>query len=138
TGVAVVQARAAERERLRAERRFADVRRLASSFLFEFHDAIQDLPGSTAARELVVRKALEYLDGLAAEAGDSGDGHSGDRGLLAELAQAYQRVGDVQGMPYRASLGHTEDALRSYEKALALRRRLIADEPSAELRLAAA
>jgi non-specific serine/threonine protein kinase/serine/threonine-protein kinase len=132
TAVAVQQARIAERQRLRAERRFADVRRLASSFLFEFHDAIQDLPGSTRARELVVRKALEYLDGLAAEAG-------GDRGLLAELAGAYQRVGDVQGMPYRASLGHTGDALHSYEKALALRERLLHEQPgNPEYRLARA
>ena len=132
TGIAVQQARVAERQRLRAERRFADVRRLASSFLFEFHDAIQDLPGSTRARELVVRKALEYLDSLAAEAG-------GDRGLLAELAGAYQRVGDVQGMPYRASLGHTGDALHSYEKALALRERLLHEQPgNPEYRLARA
>jgi len=132
TGIAVQQARIAERQRLRAERRFADVRRLASSFLFEFHDAIQDLPGSTRARELVVRKALEYLDSLAAEAG-------GDRGLLAELAGAYQRVGDVQGMPYRASLGHTGDALHSFEKALALRERLLHEQPgNPEYRLARA
>src|SRR6185369_6482258 len=132
TGIAVQQARSAERQRLRAERRFADVRRLATSFLFEFHDAIQDLPGSTRARELVVRKALEYLDSLAAEAG-------GDRGLLAELAGAYQRVGDVQGMPYRASLGHTGDALHSFEKALALRERLLHEQPgNPEYRLARA
>jgi len=132
TGIAVQQARSAERQRLRAERRFADVRRLASSFLFEFHDAIQDLPGSTRARELVVRKALEYLDSLAAEAGT-------DRGLLAELAGAYQRIGDVQGMPYRASLGHTGDALHSFEKALALRERLLHEQPgNPEYRLARA
>jgi non-specific serine/threonine protein kinase/serine/threonine-protein kinase len=132
TAAAVRQAQVAERQRARAERRFGDVRRLANSFLFEFHDAIQDLPGSTAARELVVRKALEYLDGLAAEAGS-------DRGLLAELAQAYQRVGDVQGMPYRASLGHSEDALHSYEKALALRQRLLHEQPAnPEYRLARA
>jgi tetratricopeptide (TPR) repeat protein len=131
TAAAVRQARVAEAQRMRAERRFADVRRLATSFLFEFHDAIQDLPGSTAARELVVKKALEYLDGLSAEAG-------GDRGLLAELAQAYQRVGDVQGMPYRASLGHTDDALRSYEKALAINERLVREGPDPAARLARA
>ncbi|MEO8505772.1 MAG: protein kinase [Acidobacteriota bacterium] len=125
TGVAVEQARVARRH-------FAEVRRLANSFLFEFHDAIQDLPGATAARELVVRKALEYLDGLASEAG-------GDQDLLGELAEAYQRVGDVQGMPYRSSLGHTEDALRSYEKALALRGSMLQRQPSdPDLRLAKA
>ena len=59
------QARVAQRQRVeadaqraRAERRFADVRRLANSFLFEFHDAIAPLPGSTPARKLVVGKAL--------------------------------------------------------------------------------
>ena len=60
------QARIAESERARAERRFGDVRKLANSFVFEFHDAIEDLPGATPARQLVVKKGLEYLDGLAA------------------------------------------------------------------------
>ena len=50
------QARIARVERARAERRFNDVRQLANSFLFEFHDAIAVLPGSTKAQELVVRQ----------------------------------------------------------------------------------
>jgi hypothetical protein len=54
-------------EQRKAQRRFNDVRELANSFLFEFHDAIKDLPGSTPARELVTNKALEYLDRLAAK-----------------------------------------------------------------------
>ncbi len=137
--VAVQQARLAKRQRLRAEQRFADVRQLANSFLFEFHDAIQDLPGSTAARELVVRKALEYLDRLALEPQGNGGETGADRGLLTELATAYQRVGDVQGMPYRASLGHTDDALRSYEKARTLLQGLLAEQPADHgLRLARA
>ena len=41
------QSQIAETQRQRAERRFADVRKLAGSFLFEFHDAIKYLPGST-------------------------------------------------------------------------------------------
>ncbi|MGC9952509.1 MAG: serine/threonine-protein kinase, partial [Bryobacteraceae bacterium] len=36
-----------------AARRFEDVRRLAHSFLFDVHDSIQDLPGSTPARALI-------------------------------------------------------------------------------------
>src|SRR5262249_39357611 len=55
------QAHIARMERAEAELRFNDVRRLANSFLFEFHDAIENLPGSTPARELVVKRALEYL-----------------------------------------------------------------------------
>jgi len=64
----VREARIAEANRRRAEARFNDVRKLANSFLFEFDDAIRNLPGSTPARSLVVKRALEYLDGLAGEA----------------------------------------------------------------------
>jgi non-specific serine/threonine protein kinase/serine/threonine-protein kinase len=115
------QARVARAERARAERRFADVRRLATSFLFEFHDAIATLPGSTKPRMLVVSKALEYLDSLAAEAGD-------DRDLQKELATAYDRVGDVQGNPGAANLGDIDGAIKSYQKAQAIRRALVAGE----------
>jgi eukaryotic-like serine/threonine-protein kinase len=94
-----------------AEHRFAQVRALAGSFVFEIHDAIAPLPGSTPARELLVRRALVYLDGLAAEASDEAD-------LQMELARAYLKIGDVQGLPYQANLGDTKGALASYRKAL--------------------
>jgi len=110
-GSTIWQARIADQERSRAERRFADVRHLAGTFLFEFHDAIRDLPGSTPARELVVERALEYLDKLVVESED-------DPSLQLELAEAYRRVGDVQGNPTNANLGRTQDALESYRKAL--------------------
>lgn len=108
------QAQIAQVERVKAERRFNDVRKLANSFMFEFHDQIKNLPGSTPARKLLVSKALEYLDSLAKES-------SNDMSLQAELATAYQKVGDVQGNPYYANLGDTTGALRSYRKALAIR-----------------
>jgi non-specific serine/threonine protein kinase/serine/threonine-protein kinase len=111
------QARIAHVNQARAERRFNDVRRLADSFLFEFHDAIRDLPGSTKAREMVVARALEYLDGLSADA-------QPDPSLQRELAVAYQRLGDIQGGPGNGNLGDTKGALASYEKAHALRRAL--------------
>jgi eukaryotic-like serine/threonine-protein kinase len=121
--VAIVrQQRIAEAHRARAEARFADVRRLANGFLFEFEQAIQDLPGSTPARQLVVQKGLEYLDGLAREA-------SGDPVLQAELATAYQKVGDVQGNPFGANLGDTAGALASYRKEVAIRQVLVAASP---------
>jgi non-specific serine/threonine protein kinase/serine/threonine-protein kinase len=106
------QARAARRERARAEQRFEDVRQLANSALLDFHDAIRDLPGSTPARRLLVSKGLEYLDKLARDAGDRPD-------LRRELAGAYVKVGDVQGRPLNANLGDTAGALASYRKAVA-------------------
>lgn len=107
------EARHARLAEARAKRRFDDVRNLANSFLFEFHDAIRDLPGSTPARALVVRRALEYLDSLAQES-------AGDRKLTRELAEAYQKVGDVEGNPYQQNLGDLKGAIASYGKAIAL------------------
>ena len=117
------QSRIAEAQRQRAETRFADVRKLAGSFLFEFHDAIKYLPGSTRARELVMQRALEYLDSLVGESAD-------DPTLSAELARAYQKVADVQGDAREANLGNVAGALASYRKALALQERLVAARPA--------
>jgi non-specific serine/threonine protein kinase/serine/threonine-protein kinase len=108
------QARIAEANRKRADRRFQDVRRLANAFLFDFHDAIKDVPGSTPAREIVVRRGVEYLDSLATEA-------HGDPALQLELAAAYEKVGDLQGALGSANLADTPGAHRSYTTAVALR-----------------
>ena len=107
------QARVARVERARAEQRFGDVRQLANAFLFDFHDSIADLEGSTPARKLVVTKGLEYLDRLAQDAGDRVD-------LRREVAAAYMKVGDVQGRPFWPNLGDTAGALASYRKAVSL------------------
>jgi serine/threonine protein kinase len=125
TGVTTTiwQARVARAERAKAERRFNDVRKLANSNLFELHDAIANLPGSTPARELLVKRALEYLDSLAQEA-------QGDAGLQRELVAAYLKVGNVQGNPNNANLGDTAGALESYRKALAIAARLTASDPA--------
>ncbi len=106
-----------------AERRFNDVRMLANAYLFEFHDAIENLPGSTPARQLVVKRGLEYLDRLAREA-------EGDASLQQELAAAYLKVGDVQGRPGFANLGERAGALESYRRSLAIRESLLTAEPN--------
>ncbi len=106
----------------RAERRFLDVRRLTHFLLFDFHDAVQRLPGSTPVQEMLVQRALVYLDGLANEA-------AGDPGLQLELAEAYVKFGDVQGNPYQPNLGDTAGALVSYRKALAMAEPLARADP---------
>jgi eukaryotic-like serine/threonine-protein kinase len=112
----------AQAEKARAERRFNDVRRLANSVLFDYHDAIKDLSGATAVRERLVRDGLSYLDSLAGEAGD-------DPALQRELAAAYDRVGDVRGQPYAASLGDLAGAMESYLKALQIREEIVSASP---------
>jgi serine/threonine protein kinase len=102
------------------------------AMMLDIHDAIQDLPGSTAARKLLVDRALQYLDSLAQES-------SGDPGLQRELAIAYEKVGLVQGDTSHGSLGDSTGALRSYQKALAIRRALTsAKEATTDDRLALA
>lgn len=122
------QAHAARQERDKAEHRFNQVRRLANSVVFELHDSIENLPGSTPARELLVGRALEYLDSLADEAGK-------DTALKLELAAAYDKIGDIQGGFGTSHLGQRQKAGESYRKALAIRVALVAAEPhSADFR----
>lgn len=120
--ITVHEARIARLEKARAERRFNDVRKLANSLLFEIHDSIKDLPGSTEARSLLVKRALEYLDSLSRESHD-------DASLQRELAAAYERVGDVQGQALQANLGDKTEAMASYKKALAMRESLAEAKP---------
>lgn len=112
TAVSIQQAR-------RAERRFQEVRSLANSFLFEIHDQIETLPGSTRVRELMVRTALRYLNNLAKESSD-------DPTLQFELAAAYQKIGDVQGYGVRPNLGQFREAMESQKKALEIAEKLSA------------
>ena len=122
--IAVSQRQEADLQRARAERRFNDVRRLANSFLFEFHDAITGLAGSTPARRLVVTKALEYLELLSKDAGT-------DPTLQSEIAAAYERTGDILG-GNEANLGDHAGALESYRHALTIRETLAGTHASAD------
>ncbi len=103
----------AVREARIAERRFAQVRELSNTFLFQFYDQVTALPGSTAVRASIVDTARRYLDGLSEDA-------RGDKELTLELAAAYGRLGDVQGRAGRANLGQLDDARRSYQRAIDL------------------
>jgi non-specific serine/threonine protein kinase/serine/threonine-protein kinase len=116
------QASLAADARRRAERRFNDVRALAGSLIFDVYDAIDDVPGTTPARQLIVQRAVQYLESLAREA-------AGDAGLQRELAGAFVRVGDVQGNPTRANVGDPTGAIASYQRAIALAEAVTAQAP---------
>ena len=105
-----------------ARQRFQQLRTLAHSFVFDFHDDIAKLDGSTAIRERMVRTALDYLDNLSQSAGR-------DLDLQKELAAAYQKVGDAQGYPASPNLGRTADAIESYRRAAAIHEGIAAREP---------
>ena len=117
------QAKIAAAERDRAQRHFDSVRQLANSFMFDIHDEIAKLPGSIKARQLLVNKALTYLDLLAHEPG-------ADAALQLELAEAYMRVGRVQGQVGYNNLGDHAAALRSFQQAIALLQRSLGNDPA--------
>jgi len=73
----------------RAERRFAQVRGIARALLYDVHESIQPLPASIDAQQVVVRTALQYLDGLASKV-------AGDQSLQREVAAGYSRIGAIQ------------------------------------------
>ena len=117
------QAHVAMLERERAERRSNDVRKLTETFMFDVHDAIANLPGATAARQLLVENSLKYLEALSKE-------QETDPALQRDLAHVYERVGDLQGGFRTANLGDAAGALDSYRKALAMRTTLLAVQPA--------
>ena len=131
TGVTGWQYSVAQRERLRSERQFAETRKIANSLLFEIHDSISNLSGSTPARKLLVARAVEYLDNLAKDA-------QNDMTLQGELAAGYEKIGDVQGNPLGPNLGEAEAAIESYRKALAIREMLAVETENPAEQYAAA
>lgn len=134
TGVTAWQYRSAVSERNIAERRFEETRSLARSVLYDLHDEIAKLPASTNARHVLVTKALEYLDKLAAEKID-------DPYLQTELADAYQRIAEIQGGVWLSNLGQVDEAAKNYEKVLAIRESVVnsgVPEPKMKWKLAQA
>lgn len=111
------------REKRQAEMRFQQLRQLAHSVVFELDDAIQDLPGSSHARELLISRGLQYLNGLARS-------RVKDPGLAFELAQAYMKIAAAQGNLQQANLGDQAGALASYTKARQLLLDLRTREPT--------
>jgi serine/threonine protein kinase len=106
-----------------AQRRFQDVRNLAHAFVFDVHDEVAKLPGSTKAREMIVATGLQYLDNLARNA-------AGDLPLQKEIAAAYVKIAEAQGFPTRPNLGRVDDAKASFQKAGDIYRHIAAKDKS--------
>jgi serine/threonine protein kinase/tetratricopeptide (TPR) repeat protein len=103
----------AQREQARAEGALRSVHEISRWFLVDFHDQIDDLPGTLEARRQLVAQSLRYLDELASQRGD-------DYELAFDIALGYQRVGMIQGWPNQPNLGDREGALVSFQEVLDL------------------
>jgi serine/threonine protein kinase len=109
-----LEIRVARRQEIRADRRSAEVRQLASSLVADVTDSLARLPGTLETRQRLLARALSYLDGLA-------NGRGNDAELRLQLAQTYLRLGE---MSFREDV-----AASANKKALALSQALVAESP---------
>jgi tetratricopeptide (TPR) repeat protein len=117
------QARVARQERATAEQRFNDARKLANYLLFDLYDSLGKVPGTLPMQADMARRALQYLDRLAAT-------KNTDPVLREELAEGYLKLGTVfghRGLGDR--LGDTAQAIASDRKALAIAEPLVKEQP---------
>lgn len=113
---------AVNHERHRAQRRFNEVRQLSGK-LFDIDRQIRNLPGATAARQLIVETSLDYLRRLEGDA-------AGDISLLLDLGTAYMRVARVQGVPITPNLGRSSAAGENLRVAERLIGMVLAERPN--------
>ncbi len=105
-------ARALDAQR-RSERNVASLWAFAKQVLYDMHDGIASLPGSTPVRRELIEAARANLEQIRADAGD-------DPAFLIDLALAYERLGDVLGNSQLPNLGDIDGARASYDAALTI------------------
>lgn len=110
--------RLAEQQRELAVRRYDNGRILVKSYLTEIDRALEGLPGSSAARNLIAQRNLEYLDRMLADA-------KGDVNLERELAQAFFLIARTK-RAMAESAADRQQAFANMQKAVALRRAVFA------------
>ena len=110
-----------------AQQRFADLHDFSSIVLGDVYDSVANLPGSTDARSEITLAAQRYLDKLVGSDPALAGRRLHDDDLLADMALAYKRLADVQGLPTGANLGQSTSAMENYRRAL-----VIADQVSDE------
>lgn len=92
----------AEEARRDAENRFQQTREIAKTMLFDVYDEVSKTAGSTAAREMLARTGLSYLDALAADADAPLD-------VRLEAGRGYLRLSQVTGGDQAGELARHQD-----------------------------
>jgi eukaryotic-like serine/threonine-protein kinase len=118
------QARIAQAERDKAQNRFRQVQEFSRSLLFDVHGALVPVAGATDARRLLLDRAVQFLDGLAADAGD-------DSALKLELSAGYHQLANVQGNSLSENVGDTAASVASLQKSMRLAEEVRAAQPRA-------
>jgi eukaryotic-like serine/threonine-protein kinase len=105
------EARVATIQRSIAEKRLVQARNLTESLIFELPVAIDN--GPTEARELLSKKALDYLDEVSLD-------DNADQRLSFDLALGYASLAEAHGHPAYAHTGDSKLASGEYEHAIHL------------------
>jgi eukaryotic-like serine/threonine-protein kinase len=123
--VAVVLATQAAADRDRAQRRTDDLRSLVRTLVRDIDRELEQVPGTTAARRLLLEAGQHNAEAMAAEAGNSAD-------TLLEVASVFEVLANVQGKPGTSNLGDPKGALENLDRALGLvdRAKLVAPDES--------
>jgi predicted Ser/Thr protein kinase len=104
------QARRARAEERRAYAQMRDARELAHALLFDFYNAVQEVPGSLDVQRDLVNESIRYVDRIWSES-------PGDPEAARDMIEAYLRLANLQGNPYSDNLSDPDAALRTLAKA---------------------
>ena len=121
------QRRSADAQRQRAEARFADVRSLARDLMFKVDDALINVAGATRGRRILADTARHYLDAVRTDA--AADAALDGGAFQSELADSYEKVGQILANPYLPNVGDSAGAIAMYGQAVTIRRALAAAAP---------
>lgn len=114
-------------QRRRADENFASTRALARTFLYDINDEVAPLRGATRVRETMLTKARGYLEHLSTQA--EREGHA-DTALERDLADACDRVGDLETALRQPRIGGAASGAEAYARARAIREAILSRNPS--------
>jgi tRNA A-37 threonylcarbamoyl transferase component Bud32 len=116
-GHAEAARRTADVERQRAEDRLTQILDFSNRSLTDVAALMERMPGALPARRELVSAMLGFLEKLSRDAGN-------DTALRVALAEAYLRLGELQGGSEAANLGDFPGAIQSFRAGAALLNRL--------------
>ena len=111
--VSAWQGEQARQARDEAQARLADIRSITRDLVFRFGDSVSYLPGGMKVKEELLQDALRSLDRLA-------QGRDRDPALMADVANTYARLAELQGSDQSLSLAKPDAARENAMKAVAL------------------
>jgi serine/threonine-protein kinase len=113
----------AEAARAQADQRFDEARDMARFMLFNLHDELRRIPGTSGTRLMLVEQGEKYLQRLAASPGAPVD-------VRREVAVAFRKLGAVLGAPGEGNVGRTAEAFAALQSSAELLEVLLRAAPT--------